>query len=149
MEYTIKNVKSFQGLEGHGFSCTLYRDGKKIGTVTDSAQGGMIDFFITKEEQEILDNYCKQFPANTDYGITTPYDGENLICKLVDDFEYVRDVKRGCKTKVIFTVDGDGKNQYKYYKGKFTKQMKKQIMDKNKGKNPVILNETIAGQVAV
>ena len=29
--YTVKNVKNFQGREGDGFECSLYKDGKRIG----------------------------------------------------------------------------------------------------------------------
>lgn len=36
----VKNVKSFVGMEGHGFNCSLYIDGKKVAFVIDEANGG-------------------------------------------------------------------------------------------------------------
>ena len=41
---TLKNLKTFDGKEGEGFSASIYLDNKKIGTVVDSAYGGCYDY---------------------------------------------------------------------------------------------------------
>lgn len=48
----LKNVKTFQGKEGNGFSASVYLDGKRIGTVTDSAFGGEYDYDIPSDAQK-------------------------------------------------------------------------------------------------
>ena len=52
--YTVKNVKTFTGMEGLGWECSLYKDGKRLGTVLDDAHGGMLIFHIDKAEEKIL-----------------------------------------------------------------------------------------------
>ena len=73
-EYTVKNVKSFQGLEGQGFECSLYKDGKKIGTCTDTASGGEIDYYIDEEEfLEHIKGLPTHFPEKTEKGECSCY----------------------------------------------------------------------------
>jgi len=38
--YTVKGIKTFTGMEGHGYNATLYRDGKAVAFVIDDASGG-------------------------------------------------------------------------------------------------------------
>lgn len=42
--YEVKNVKTFQGMEGTGFNASLYRNGKKVALVIDDAHGGDFQF---------------------------------------------------------------------------------------------------------
>ena len=45
--YTLKSIKNFMGREGYGFNANLYHNGKKIGEVTDPANGsGEIDIYL-------------------------------------------------------------------------------------------------------
>ena len=53
MEYSVKGVKTFRGMEGTGWECSLYKDGKKIGTVLDDAHGGPLMFYIPQKEQRL------------------------------------------------------------------------------------------------
>jgi hypothetical protein len=50
MSYTVKNIKTFNGMEGSGFNCNLYRDKTKIAEVIDDASGGMIIFYWADQE---------------------------------------------------------------------------------------------------
>ena len=57
--YTLKSVKNFMGREGYGFSANLYHNGKRIGEVTDTANGsGEIDIY--------LDMDCRDQHKNVD-----------------------------------------------------------------------------------
>lgn len=38
--YAVKGIKTFVGMEGHGYNATLYRDGKPVAFVIDDASGG-------------------------------------------------------------------------------------------------------------
>lgn len=42
--YTLKNVKTWNGTDGGGFEASLYRDGKKVGTVFNAGCGGCNEY---------------------------------------------------------------------------------------------------------
>ena len=51
--YTLKTVKNFMGREGYGFSANLYYNGKRIGEVTDTANGsGEIDIYLDMDSRD-------------------------------------------------------------------------------------------------
>ena len=51
--YTLKAIKTFMGNEGKGFNANLYHNGKKIGEVTDTANGCCeIDVYIDMQMQK-------------------------------------------------------------------------------------------------
>lgn len=114
--YTIKAVKSFMGREGYGFECSLYKDGKRIGTVTDTAHGGIADFYLDDGEKEKLDAYCETIPKEPWSGFLTkedfnklypdgfPTDCDALLSQMVDAFEKTKRYKRLCKTKTIYLL---------------------------------------------
>ena len=50
--YTLKAVKHFMGNEGYGFSANLYYNNKKIGEVTDTANGSCeIDIYLDMKHE--------------------------------------------------------------------------------------------------
>ena len=48
----LKSIKNTTGMEGYGFTASLYLDGKKIGTVADYADGGDFNYSFTSQEAE-------------------------------------------------------------------------------------------------
>lgn len=121
--YTVRGIKSFQGREGYGYECSLYRDGKRIGKVVDTAHGGMVDFYLDKGEKEKLDTYCDAIPKkkwDTDDHILSeedfnkfypdgfPTDCDSFLATMVDAFEYEKKeaqrYKRLCKTKTVYLL---------------------------------------------
>lgn len=146
MIYTVKNVKSFQGREGNGYECSLYKDGKKIGTVTDTASGGMTDFYLDKGEKEILDAHCLTLPKwGSEFG-----DGEDkydtdcdiFIGNIVSEFEQTRDMKRKCNKKTLFTLHTDKKKgMFWSMNSLYTPKIKAYLEDKYGKKLKEIINE--------
>lgn len=62
MKLTISGVRSFRGMEGSGFNCTLRVDGKPVAFVIDSGDGGCLRYEwgdhrsgCSPREKEILD----------------------------------------------------------------------------------------------
>ena len=161
MEYSVKNVKSFQGREGNGYECTLYLDGKKIGTVTDVADGGgYAQFYISRKDIEKLDAHCKSLPRiyygdnEQSTSLTKEQyeefwkDGQEItkdtfLSSLVDKWENDKRMKRICRTKTAFTYDGVKKSSFMTINSKFSEAIKFQLEVKYKGKNLIIYNETI------
>lgn len=143
MEYTVKNVKSFQGMEGYGFSCSLYRKGMKIGTVTDTASGGMIDFYLNEGEKGVLDTYCSTLPVRKIKEMTIPTDCDIFISGLVEKWEKLKQYTRWCKKQTIFRVDGDKKDEYRVISKFYDDKVKNHLEKKYKDKGLVIVNELI------
>ena len=144
MDYSVKNIKSFQGMEGTGFSCSLYLDNKKIGTVTDTANGGMIDFYFDSvEEENKLDEFCLTLPQwGAEYG-DKRYDTDKdiYVTNLVSKFEETKKVKRWCRTKIVFKLDEDKKGSYQIIPHKYTTKIATALREKHEGKGLVIMNE--------
>ena len=149
--YQIKNVKSFQGREGLGFECSLYKDGKKIGIVTDTANGGMTDFYLDKGEKELLDKYCETLPPIVFDGrdFEMPASCDTFLSGLVDEWDKQQQIKRWCRTKTVFSLAGDAPGNYRTINSKYCLKVKKHILNKYKDKNPTICNETVAKQLAI
>ena len=143
MIYTVKNVKGFQGLEGYGYECSLYKDGKKIGTITDTANGGMADYYLDKGEKEILDKHCETLPKIVDKYIPDgmEVDADMFVGGLVDKYEADKQIKRWCKTQIVYTLKGDEENSYRTIKAVFSPKTKELMEKKFANKGLVILNE--------
>jgi hypothetical protein len=135
--YSVKGVKSFQGREGMGFECSVYKDGKRLGTVTDVCNGGgQLQMNLkTREDEAELEAYCKTLPQ-----LSYMNDGKEhffnsdpciFIGGLVDAFETDQRNKRNCKTKTLVEVVEDGKKVVYAYKCKFSLAIKKQIKDRD------------------
>ena len=157
--YSVKNVKSFMGREGYGFECSLYRDGKKIGTVTDTANGGMTDFYLdSKEEEDRLDAYCATLPArvseipaeppmrNQPYTgkmetITIEMSRDIFIAGLVDEYETNKKLKRYCKTQTLYRLHSDKDDSHWVIGIKYTEKVKQQLQDKHGSDLKEIINE--------
>ena len=121
--YSIKNFKSCQGRDGESFSLTLYKDGKKIGTVVNGCHGGPNSYCLIEGEHTALkatakrilkDNYCEI--------------EDIFLEKIVNDWDNNKRFKRLCKTNVMFRVKGDKEGSYRKVKGKFTPELKAEIL---------------------
>lgn len=119
MSYSVKNVKTFRGMEGYGFECSLYHDNKRIATVVDTANGGCYDFYWKDKAAEAkFDDYLASLPEETfNLGggktITTKPSGETVVGKLVDSYENDKKFRRLCKKKTLFSLRTDEKDTYR------------------------------------
>ena len=144
--YTVKAVKSFQGREGYGYECSLYRDGKKVGRVVDTANGGMVDFYLNDGEEEILDAYCKTLPKWKSQfdGKMNDTDADMFIGRLVDEYENEKRFKRICRTKTVVKMTTDEDGSYSTFKCKFTPEIKQKIIERYGDKIVEFVNERFA-----
>jgi len=61
--FSVKGYKSWTAREGVGAQATLYKDGKRIGWVTDEGNGGEVDFDAnTVEDRTIVFEFVKTLP---------------------------------------------------------------------------------------
>ncbi len=165
--YHVKNVKTFKGMDGGGFNCSLYKDGKKIAECIDSGCGGEVmfhwmDFKAPKIKRDIPNIYVEGKISHVSF---TPEENEfHQVCaretfeilgkifpktpdvkveELINEFENTKRLKRMCKTKTLFRVKSksyqDG--EWMVLKIPFTPKVKEHIITKYG--NCIILNETI------
>ena len=123
-EYSVKNIKSFQGREGYGFNCNLYRGKKKIAFCYDDASGGevRIDWltggYNGGEEGRLLREHLASLPpVESEFDPNRPLriDEGWFITDCVSQWERDRDLRKmrkQCQTKTLFRLRGQGRGQY-------------------------------------
>lgn len=143
--YTVKNVKTFMGREGKGFNATLYKNGKNIGMVIDSANGGCYSYQLDREEQELLEKYAKENLTLEERSINgkeiTLELSDIFMDKLINEFLTTQTFKRKCKKKTLFTTNKTPKGSYIEINTPFTPEIKKRLIEKHSKDDLVILNE--------
>lgn len=139
---TVKNVKTFQGNEGTGYTCTLYWNNKKAGTATDDAWGGPLQVWWDKSAptQDIL-AWAKQHPAAKDATHVDPIDF--VIEELVSEFETHKRLKRHAKTKTLFRLNGDKPGEWRIIPKPFTSSIQSALFNKYPHQIETIYNATI------
>jgi len=164
--YTIKNVKSFRGMEGLGFNATLYRDKKRVCLVMDSAQGAEYNFEwadwkaegvvikgtnrlgteysykVTPEEKKFED-FLETLPKvkNCITGKLQTASADGFIAQLVDEWESRKWLKRQCRNKTLFTTPDCDECEYRTIKFKFGPSVRDHIMAKYP--KAIIVNDTL------
>jgi hypothetical protein len=152
-DYSVKNVKSFVGMEGYGFNCTLYRNGKKVGICIDDASGGGMhpirwdQKVNAKEEQRLLNKHVASLPkVKSDLGdktMTLTIDEGWFVEELVSQYEKereIRKVKRQCETKTLFRTADMKEGVYSYFRVPYSEKLKAHIINKY-GEAVEIFNE--------
>lgn len=117
-DYSVKAVKMFQGHDGYGFNCNLYRGKKKIASCHDGAYGGEVeirwemihegDRITCGKEDKILQAHCDKLPeVKYGSGLTGSFkvDQSFFVSELVTKWEIdrgVRKMKKQCATQTLF-----------------------------------------------
>lgn len=132
MNLTIKNLRTFRGMEGEGFSLVLYIDGRKAGEVFDDARGAELCYRISREDMEALLAYAATLPdpmsaeERAKRGqeplppLSRPLSPETdarlrldvLLEDLVNAAREEKTVRRWIKTKVVYRRKGDKPGAY-------------------------------------
>jgi hypothetical protein len=131
-KYSVRNIKTFRGMEGKGFNATLYRNNTKVALVIDDANGGdyMFEwcdalapkveihittdkgvphtFFGTLFEKEFYD-YLETLPREPSkyFPDGMKVDGDIFVSNLVEKYELEQWFKRNLKKNFLFQVGKD------------------------------------------
>lgn len=144
LDYSVKGVKSFIGMEGYGFNATLYRSKKKVAFVIDEAHGGdYIYQWYDKAEEKILRDYCASLPKHIAYDMEMAENPDSLIAELVDAYENNKRLSRLCKSSTLIRLKGDKEGEYRQFKHIYDDAMKKSLKGRYGDNITEILNETI------
>ena len=153
--YTIKGVKSITGREGLGYECTLYHNGIKVALVVDVADGGEANYYdVNDKEWDALKEYVKTLPPVTtkwgkeaDQSFTCDVDIPIFVENLVNDFEFLKQMKRKCKTKTVFRLDDTPDDEVISINMPYDATMKAHLEQKYGKRLVEIVNETIAERI--
>jgi len=113
--YSVKGIKTFVGMEGHGYNATLYRDGRPVAFAIDDASGGplSVEWKVGSEESLLAEHVAKMPPRECKWA--DPSTGRPALLavtsvirieELVNVGLLLRDVAKMTKGKVAFIKDG-------------------------------------------
>jgi len=145
MSYSIKNLKTMQGMEGVAYSCTLYRDGVKVAECIQDGRGGCTHFrFINEDERKALDAFCAALPHESSEYDSELYavDADMYVARLADEFEMNKKLRSWCKKKTVFRLPADKPGEYRTISQPFAPKLKEWLVAKY-GKDVEIVNETV------
>ena len=151
-EYSVKNVKSFLGMEGYGFNCNLYRGKKKIGFCMDDASGGgmyPIDWLCNdaEEEQRLLTEHIATLPPvpselnpNNPLRIDEGWFVEELVSKWEEEKDE-RKMRKQCQTKTLYKLRSDNEGRYWTWNVPFNQLAKSYLQTQHGDNLAEIINE--------
>ena len=112
--WSVRRVRTFQGMEGLGFNAELLRDGKPVAFVIDDGNGGQYNIrWYTRttktenEEQRLTEFVESHTHVNELNGKPYRAEPDTLIGELVDKYENNRKFKRLSKTRTLFRLKSD------------------------------------------
>jgi hypothetical protein len=112
--YSVRNIKTFTGMEGPGFSATLCRDGRPVASVLNEAVGADFRFqWKSNAEEATLRDLCAKVTLPAVQGTDVAYDADMLICRLVDGHEDNKRLRRIAKEKTLFRLKGDAAGDWR------------------------------------
>lgn len=124
--YSVRKVKTFEGMEGQGFNAELMRDGRPVAFVIDEASGGEYHFDWYDQshgesaEEKLLTDFCAQLPKEklgpefcSAAGDEIAVDPDMYVGRLVDEYEDAKRLVRLCRTRLLFRVKGDTPGEYR------------------------------------
>lgn len=141
-QYSVKNYKHFNGHDGQGFDLTLYRDGKRIGTVSDDGWGGEYNYNLDPGEMADLDAYAKALPPYEGFGEPPGYNADMVIGEILEEMDLAKTLDRWSKTKTVFFLPGDDvvKDGYHTLKAPYGEPALKFLADKYAGQGAQVWN---------
>lgn len=117
---TIKNFKSFRGMEGLGFNADIYVNGVKSVFVMDGGNGGQFDYEVVKGQEsnvQLIKDYVKSISKRGD---DSDIELDMYIATKVDEYEnakrHAKNDKKMAKLMAEAIVFGnpDG-NGYRFF----------------------------------
>jgi hypothetical protein len=128
-KYSVKNLRTFRGMEGTGVNSTLYMNNKKLTNVDDEGNGGCLrfhDWDVEKKINEELRHVGKVKYDDSDT-MTFTYDAEMFLNDLIDKALEDKQFKTKCRKKTLVITSDCKKGQHIEWKYPFTQKIKEHI----------------------
>jgi len=140
----LKGLKTCNSQEGIAFSANIYLDGKKLGQVLDAGNGGMIEYQLYDKEIKALQAFANTlFEKGVDDKGHCGYSPKNdmldyLVNFLVDDSRNVKKFNRMSKTKTLFRVKGDKKDEFRILSSAYSPKVKAYLLKEFKDQIEIV-----------
>lgn len=121
-KFEIKRFHENHGHEGLGYDCDLYMDGVLVCHSNNEGGGGCdLHHWASKEMREKMLAYIATLPPHhwdeSDLHLEDqPMDMDLFMMNLICEFQTNKTFKRQCKTKTLFTLKSDKRDEYHIHK---------------------------------
>jgi|DEB0MinimDraft_10_1074344.scaffolds.fasta_scaffold36120_2 hypothetical protein len=154
MNITLKNIKTFDTMDGMAWDATVYIDGQKVGTAHNDGEGGGAFFHMSAEHEKRLEDHAKTLPwfrydsdkddfvdCEVDHSDGMAQNAEMLIETLIENAEQEKRMKRTLKSKAALIIEG--KPGITTYSWKGCKQVTDRHLEAIRTKHPdaIMLND--------
>jgi len=136
--YSIKNLKTFKGMEGMGgFNLTLYKNGKRIGEVLNDDCGACHMYQLPNSEFKVLLDHAKKVLGDE-------FEVEDyFIDEMINSLVNLKRFKSLSKHKTLFRLKGMDDGEWKSFNRKYDPQIRNAIVQKYGDEVEVILDEKL------
>jgi hypothetical protein len=143
--YTVKGLKSFQGMDGLAYSATICRDGKRVGTVMNEGCGGETNFdWFNDAEEKAAKDFVAALPheMNEFTQKMEPQDMDCYFAALCDKYEEVQRLKRAMRAKTFFRLKDETykDGEWRTVKKPYSPEVQKYLDEKYGNRVSEILN---------
>lgn len=124
VKVTLKGYSDTETHRGLAWSCKVYLENKKIGSVSNAGDGGMTFTDVPIEKQKTIVDALKsnsyklmlEFEGHTSQEPTNPSDWFiDAVTQMIDEVERLRKLKRLAKTHLIVRQKSSN-NEFEFYK---------------------------------
>jgi hypothetical protein len=114
--YSIKNLKNWRGMDGLGYTGSIYRAGHRVGQVTQDGSGGESRFeWNNKKEQSLAEKFGKSLYVKrpTIYRTSAKDSLELYFADLCDKYELDKKLKKLTKVSTLFRLPSDPEGEWR------------------------------------
>lgn len=145
MNITLKAVKVHPDMseETNCFSAEIHLDGRRVGYVKNDGRGGCHQYhWIDKDAGRRLQEWAEQQPTEFNFEKL-----DQLIDRLLEDYDYLRWLSRNTRKSVLFRIRGDKAGSWRTIRGPLSPAVRKFINDEHGARLEVIANESLEAAV--
>lgn len=148
--YTIKNLKTWNGMDWGGYTCVVMKDGRQVCDVLEEGNGGEPRFIWQGgwegKDAMAMKEHCRKlgkYPQRADdpCKIELDWDCALFVEHLVSEYEVEKRLRRLCKTKTLIRLKGDEEDAYRQYTVGYSPAVAQKIREKHGEALEEILNE--------
>ena len=143
--YTIKSIKTWTGHEGMGgFSATIYKNGKKIGTVLNNDDGGP-NYWRFLDQKASKSQDCVDLTAHARESVKPEHkdycEVEDIwFIDVLGDYEEHKRLKRYCKKETLMRFKDDKEGSFRRAKAIYSVRFHQEILKMYGDKVEIVLD---------
>ena len=151
--YSVKNVKTFMGMDTHGFNASLYCENKKVADLIDDGSGGDMMIYWKDLDQprvmvttkNILGEEVKQRMTKQENAFFKQFkdhlEAITFLYRMIDNYENEKYLKRLCKNKTILELHSHNGEEFIAFSRKYSPEYAEWLRKKYGDDFKEIINE--------